>query len=396
MEMQKRLLSAAMMGVVALMLQTPEMMRAQGSQPAPDGQTSQNDQDPPGRVARLNYIDGSVSLQPAGESDWVDATLNRPLVTGDNLWADENSRAELHVGSTALRLGEKTGITLLEVGDQTVQIRLAMGSLIVNVRHVDGEDSYEIDTPNIAFVVTQPGDYRVDVSPDDYRTEVTVWRGRGEVTGGGSVYTIGANQYASFTGSDRLDYGISQIPGNDALDAWASERDRREDDSDSAEYVSSDMTGYEDLGAYGDWTYICSIRLCLASRRHGTWMGALPLWPLDLGRSLGLDLGGRRAVGFRAISLRTLGTYGKYLGLGSGVEGCAPGLCARACWLGRRWGLESLSGMVSISSGRSVRSGLQGQRRLRKSREHHQHQRDRNASDERLQHGDRESKYRGE
>jgi hypothetical protein len=89
--------------------------------------------------------------------------LNRPLVTGDNLWADENSRAEVHIGSTALRLGAKTGITLLDVNDRAAQIRLAQGSLIVKVRHVDDEDSYEIDTPNVAFVVMQPGDYRIDV-----------------------------------------------------------------------------------------------------------------------------------------------------------------------------------------------------------------------------------------
>ena len=76
-------------------------------------------QDPPSRVARLNYLEGSVSFQPGGENDWVTAVLNRPLVTGDNLWADEDSRAEVHIGSTALRLGPKTGITLLEVSDRS-------------------------------------------------------------------------------------------------------------------------------------------------------------------------------------------------------------------------------------------------------------------------------------
>ncbi len=43
------------------------------------------DDDPPGRVARLNYIQGSVSFQPAGESDWVQANPNRPLTTGDGI-----------------------------------------------------------------------------------------------------------------------------------------------------------------------------------------------------------------------------------------------------------------------------------------------------------------------
>ena len=39
--------------------------------------------DPPGRVARLNYMQGSVSYQVSGDQDWVQADPNRPrlLVT---------------------------------------------------------------------------------------------------------------------------------------------------------------------------------------------------------------------------------------------------------------------------------------------------------------------------
>ncbi|MGB7131096.1 MAG: FecR domain-containing protein, partial [Candidatus Sulfotelmatobacter sp.] len=169
--------------------------------PEPSGAQPGDDQDPPGRVAQLNYIDGSVTFQPGGENDWLDAVLNRPLVTGDNLWADQNSRAELHIGSTALRLGPMTGITLLEVSDHATQIRLVQGSLIVKVRHVDSDDAYEIDTPNIAFVVMQPGDYRINVDSEGARTDVIVWRGLGEATGGGSSYTVAADQHATFTGT---------------------------------------------------------------------------------------------------------------------------------------------------------------------------------------------------
>jgi hypothetical protein len=237
--------------------------KAQDAQVAPDSQGPQyaqnaDGQDPPSRVARLNYIEGSVSFQPGGENDWVTAVLNRPLVTGDNLWADEDSRAEVHIGSTALRLGPKTGITLLEVSDRAAQIRLAQGSLIVKVRHVDDEDSYEIDTPNVAFVAMQPGDYRIDVDADGNRTEVTVWRGRGEVTGGGNSYTVVANQHAAFTSSrtDQLNYDLGQIPGDDGFDSWAIDRDQIEDRSDSANYVSREMTGYEDLDEYGSWSYV--------------------------------------------------------------------------------------------------------------------------------------------
>ncbi len=143
------------------------------------------EQDPPGRVGRLNYSQGSISFRPAGEDDWVTAVPNRPMVTGDDLWADENSRAEVHVGSAAIRLGAKTGITFLALDDRTTQIRLAQGSLILRVRHVDDDDTYEVDTPNLAFTLLQPGEYRIDVSEDGSQTVTTVWHGRGRVTGGG-------------------------------------------------------------------------------------------------------------------------------------------------------------------------------------------------------------------
>jgi hypothetical protein len=41
--------------------------------------------DPPSRVGRLNYREGPVSFQPTGINDWVDADINRPLTTGDNI-----------------------------------------------------------------------------------------------------------------------------------------------------------------------------------------------------------------------------------------------------------------------------------------------------------------------
>src|SRR5579872_3544319 len=154
--------------------------------------------DPPARVGRLDYSEGSISFRPAGEDDWVSAVPNRPMVTGDDLWADEDSRAEVHVGSAAIRLGAQTGITFLTLDDTTTQIRLAQGSMILRVRHVDDDDTYEIDTPSIAFTILQQGEYRVDVSQDGSRSVVTAWHGRGHVTGGGFSYNVLAGQSATF------------------------------------------------------------------------------------------------------------------------------------------------------------------------------------------------------
>ena len=249
---------------------------------AQDDQDQDQGQDPPGRVARLNYSQGSVSFRPAGEDDWVTGVPNRPIVTGDDLWADENSRAEVHVGSTVIRLGSETGITFLALDDNTTQIRLAQGSLIVRVRHVDDDDTYEIDTPNIAFTLLQPGEYRVDVGQDGNRTEVKTWQGRGHVTGGGLSYNVIAGQSATFTGNqDHLDYDLNQVPDRDGFDDWAFERDDGEDRADSANYVSREMTGYEDLDEYGDWSYVAGYGPCWHPRavvvgwapyRFGHWV----------------------------------------------------------------------------------------------------------------------------
>jgi hypothetical protein len=268
----------AVVASVAFMLQSSVVAKAQDDQ---QDQQQQDDQDPPGRVARLNYAQGSVSFQPAGEGDWVTAVPNRPMVTGDNLWADENSRAEVHIGSAALRLDAQTGITFLDITDNATQIRLAQGSLLVRVRHVDDDDSYEIDTPNLAFNVLQPGEYRIDVSADGNQTVTTVFHGRGRVTGGGFSYNVVAGQSATFTGSDHLDYDLGQVPDQDDFDQWAFQRDDREDQADSANYVSREMTGYEDLDANGDWSYVAGYGECWRPRavvvgwapyRFGHWV----------------------------------------------------------------------------------------------------------------------------
>lgn len=242
-------------------------VQAQADQDQSDQGPADQSQDPPARVGRLNYSQGSVSFRPAGEDDWVTAVPNRPVVSGDDLWTDENSRAEVHVGSTALRMGAKTGITFLTIDDRTTQIRLAQGSLILRVRHLDDDDAYEVDTPNLAFTLLQPGEYRIDVSEDGSQTITTVFHGRGRVTGGGFTYTVVADQSATFAGNeDHLDYDLGQIPNSDALDNWAFDRDEREDRADSANYVSREMTGYEDLDEYGDWSYVAGYGTCWRPR----------------------------------------------------------------------------------------------------------------------------------
>ncbi|MGA9799664.1 MAG: DUF6600 domain-containing protein [Terriglobales bacterium] len=246
---------------VLLMLHNPAILAAQDQGPDQSvqdqpGPQDQDIQDPPSRVARMNYTQGSVSFQPGGEGDWVTAVPNRPLTTGDNLWADQGSRAEMHIGSTAIRLSAETSVTFLALDDRTTQLRLSAGTIVVRVRHLDDGDVFEVDTPNLAFNLQHTGEYRLDVDSNGDMTNVSVFSGRGEVTGGGYSYTVVAGQSARFSGTDQLNYDIAQLPAPDDFDNWAFERDHREDGAESANYVSPEMTGYEDLDDYGHWQYV--------------------------------------------------------------------------------------------------------------------------------------------
>ena len=211
-----------------------------------------NDQDPPARAGRVSNVTGSVSFQPGGQGDWLDAVVNRPLTTGDNLWSDKDARAEVQIGSTSIRLAPETSVTFLALDDSGTQLRLSVGSLYFRVRQLDDGESFEVDTPNLAFNVNRPGQYRIDVNENGDQTIATVWQGEGEITGGGSSYRLSEGQQGTFSGTDQLAYDVGEISRPDDFDQWAMDGDSREDRAHS-QYVSDDMTGYEDLNEYGSW-----------------------------------------------------------------------------------------------------------------------------------------------
>jgi hypothetical protein len=212
-----------------------------------------DEQDPPGRVARLSYVNGQVSFSPSGTDDWVAAEPNRPITTGDKLWTDQNSRAELHVGSAIIRLGDMTGFSFLNLDDHTTQIRLTEGTVNVRVLRLGENEVVEVDTPNLAFNVLRPGHYRINVNEAGDTSIVTVRDGEGEVTGGGSAYTLHPGDQGVFSGTDNISPDVEPAPAEDSFDSWCDERDLREEHSAARRYVSDDVIGYEDLDDYGGW-----------------------------------------------------------------------------------------------------------------------------------------------
>ncbi len=245
----------------------------------------QNAQDPPGRVARLQYTSGEVSMQPGGVNDWVAAGLNRPLTSSDRVWTDKNSRAELNVGDGFIRMNSETSVTLTNVSDSTVQVELDQGTLEVTVKHLEKGEIYEVDTPNLAFTVMKTGVYRFDVFPNGDESWVTVRSGYGEATGKGPAVRVNSGQQARFRSDQTLQHTAISAPVPDGFDDWAQVRDKRLANSLSARYVSPGVIGYQDLDAYGTWQTVApygaiwvpsSVPAGWAPYRYGSWAWIAP------------------------------------------------------------------------------------------------------------------------
>jgi hypothetical protein len=253
------------------------------AQPAYD---SGNYADPSSRVARLSYIQGNVSFVPAGENDWVEAQLNRPLITGDKLWTDRNSRAVLEIGAAAVRMDQNTAFDFLNLTDDAAQMELTQGTLNLRVRRLYDGQSYEIDTPTLAFVINRVGESRIDVEPDGVSTIVTVLSGGGDVYGeNGARFAVEEGQSVEFRDPHLRDYRVADLPRTDAFDDFCHERDIRWDDSNSRRYVSEEVIGYQDLDNYGEWSdvpdygyvwYPTSVAAGWSPYRfgHWAWVGA--------------------------------------------------------------------------------------------------------------------------
>ena len=230
---------------ILLLAVTSAAMLAQGG-PPPSG-------DPPSRVARLNFMSGPVSFRPGSVEDWTSASLNYPLTTGDHLWADAGARVEMHIGSTAVRMDSNSALAILNLDDSLAQFSLTEGVINVRVRFIQPGDTYEIDTPNAAIVLSTPGSYRIAAHGDSQTAEVTVMSGRADVHAGSLNFPAESGQSVQLIGQDNVTQQIVAMPPPDEFDQWSEMRDRREASMVSARYVPREMIGYEDLDEYGVW-----------------------------------------------------------------------------------------------------------------------------------------------
>lgn len=209
--------------------------------------------DPPDQVARLSYLSGVVSFLPAGETQWTEAILNRPLIANDQIWSDTGSAVEMQLPGAAVRIGSQSDLKILNLDDEIAQFQITQGTLVLSIKRINSNQVYEVDTPNLAFTIAEPGYYRFDVSTENDRTMVSVRVGQGIAYGENASYTINSGQSCSVTGTNLESYLCTALGPIDGFESWSLERDKIAG-TVSTQYVSTEVIGYEDLGNYGAWS----------------------------------------------------------------------------------------------------------------------------------------------
>jgi len=211
--------------------------------------------DPPTQVARLSVLTGTVSYEPASANDFAPAEVNYPLTTGDRLYTDTGSTSEVQTGELAVRMGQLTDLTVTAMTDSLAQFGLGQGSVHLRSFQLDPNVVVELDTPNVAVTVLQPGDVRVDVDPVADVTTVTLISGLVQVDGNGLEQQLQPGERVQLSGSNPVAAQWQRMARQDGLDMFSAERDGAWQSGAAGEsaYVNQETIGGDDLSASGDW-----------------------------------------------------------------------------------------------------------------------------------------------
>lgn len=211
--------------------------------------------DPAGRIGRIAWLSGSgaVNLYNPNTGESYSAALNQPLTSGDTLTTVAGSRAEIQIGSMSVRLDSGSLLEIARIDDDQVRLYLNQGRAIVKLPSREVVRDFELVTRNGRFSARDAGIYRFDT--DTGSSSATAYFGTLHFEASDSALDIGAGQSAQFwqqTGGQTR-YRLSNAV-NDDFTEWSVTRDRRPTANTYARYVSPEMTGAEDLDAYGNWS----------------------------------------------------------------------------------------------------------------------------------------------
>src|ERR1700739_389238 len=117
-------------------------------------------QSPSSRVGAVTYVSGSLVFHGPSDAQWS-AAANYPFAAGGSFYTDEQARAQIQIGPTTLSMDSATQIDVTNLNEEVAQLSLPQGRIHLRLRQLDCGQSFEIDLPQGAVWVLQPGSYDI-------------------------------------------------------------------------------------------------------------------------------------------------------------------------------------------------------------------------------------------
>jgi hypothetical protein len=240
--------------------------------------------DPPARAGRIALLAGPVTLTDLRDGEAEAATLNWPITSQHRLSTGRFGRAEVRIGSLAVRLDEETDVDFNRIDDEAIQIIVQRGTAALRVRNRELLREIDLLTPRERIALEDVGRYRVDVDRAAGITAVTTHVGYARISAGRNTFVVQSGQRGEVGSYPTVSFQLV-TPAPDAFDDWVAARDRRDDALRSRQYVSEETTGIESLDEYGQWRTVESygpvwfpsdIPAGWAPYRYGRWAWIAP------------------------------------------------------------------------------------------------------------------------
>ena len=240
--------------------------------------------DPPGRVGRLSLLAGTATLTDMGSGQRQAATINWPITSEQNFTTDAGSRAEIRIGSLAVRVDADTDVDFVRIDDETIELVVQRGVVQLHPRNRDTLADIDLTTARERIVLDDVGRYRLDVDRVAGVTSLTAATGYARILTGASAFTVAGGQRVDVSGEPipRVQMVTARA---DAFDDWVAPLDRRDEALRSVRYVSPETTGVESLDDYGQWRTVAdygqiwfpaSVQAGWVPYRFGRWAWVAP------------------------------------------------------------------------------------------------------------------------
>ena len=205
-------------------------------------------------AGRVSLAEGDAQIWRAEEDsdgEWDLAQINDVVTVGTGLYTGSNGRTEFRVGPNTYRLsaGSRGGFNQLDYGGAV--FNLEHGSLNVSLAQPQQGEVSSVTVDGTRIDLAAPGRYRIDATENGGQARVTVFSGQGSVLSGGNAINVASGQ-ALVVGPGLSSLNYEQASST-SFDQWALARDERYRNVQSARYVSTNMTGYEELDFHGEW-----------------------------------------------------------------------------------------------------------------------------------------------